>query len=99
MNKQERKEEVEKLKKKDYYSDCDIKGLYNSDIRELDITNIVAKSNFDDEGFSEYFIAKDIKPYFLHGILNYLDEKHVSSDSTLYIVACKSDYKLYTYEP
>lgn len=92
-------EKLKEDKNKKHFNNNEIRQLSPKQIEDLGISHIAVTSNFDKEMYFETFVAKDINPRFLASILDNLDIRYNNSDASDYIVAVKTDYKLYKFEP
>lgn len=59
---------------------------------------IIAKSNFDNETFSEYVIAEGLNSYYGPLIVKFLQDTTRDGDS-VWPVLVSDDYELYKWEP
>lgn len=87
------------MNKKQLYSLSEIKRMTSNEIRELDITRIVATSNFDREDYSESDLLTNIPYHVFKSVASAIDENHNNENYSTYYKAATSDYKLSVFEP
>lgn len=86
------------MRKSQLYYINEVKKMKLSEIRENKINRILAKSNYDSETFSEFFVAEKIKPQFLKRLCNEM-QKLNCSHSSVFFMAATEEYKPYIWEP
>ena len=60
---------------------------------------IICKDNFDREGHDDILVAENVQPFYLHYIVEFLNEKFGGETSPSFFVAKEDSYKLYVFEP
>ena len=60
---------------------------------------IIAKSNFDDESFSEYTICEKLSDHWADIIWSYISDKYTTASSEEYFKIVPDDYELYKFDP